>query len=132
MSTRSASAHPIIRYGGVGEISVSHGCSHLSDAPPQGGSQMHLPLHARRDAHAEGMPSQAPPEDGEKTTWGRPARIVGFVAVTATLAAVWVGVARSGGGIEASGADGTVATHCLLYTSPSPRDGLLSRMPSSA
>ena len=28
-----------------------------------------------------------------------------------------------------------VATHdidCLLYTSPSPRDGLLSRMPSSA
>ena len=24
------------------------------------------------------------------------------------------------------------AVHCLLYTSPSPRDGLLSRMPSSA
>ena len=23
-------------------------------------------------------------------------------------------------------------TDCLLYTSPSPRDGLLSRMPSSA
>ena len=23
-------------------------------------------------------------------------------------------------------------TNCLLYTSPSPRDGLLSRMPSSA
>ena len=26
----------------------------------------------------------------------------------------------------------TEATGCLLYTSPSPRDGLLSRMPSSA
>ena len=26
----------------------------------------------------------------------------------------------------------TKATICLLYTSPSPRDGLLSRMPSSA
>ena len=28
----------------------------------------------------------------------------------------------------------TIALHyvCLLYTSPSPRDGLLSRMPSSA
>ena len=26
----------------------------------------------------------------------------------------------------------TVAPSCLLYTSPSPRDGLLSRMPSSA
>ena len=27
---------------------------------------------------------------------------------------------------------GIVSTFCLLYTSPSPRDGLLSRMPSSA
>ena len=26
----------------------------------------------------------------------------------------------------------SVFTYCLLYTSPSPRDGLLSRMPSSA
>ena len=26
----------------------------------------------------------------------------------------------------------TLYSHCLLYTSPSPRDGLLSRMPSSA
>ena len=32
--------------------------------------------------------------------------------------------------IEAWGED--VPTGCLLYTSPSPRDGLLSRMPSSA
>ena len=30
------------------------------------------------------------------------------------------------------GAYGTRMTDCLLYTSPSPRDGLLSRMPSSA
>ena len=28
--------------------------------------------------------------------------------------------------------DRVIATPCLLYTSPSPRDGLLSRMPSSA
>ena len=27
---------------------------------------------------------------------------------------------------------GLVYVNCLLYTSPSPRDGLLSRMPSSA
>ena len=26
----------------------------------------------------------------------------------------------------------TTFNYCLLYTSPSPRDGLLSRMPSSA
>ena len=30
------------------------------------------------------------------------------------------------------GATYAVAAGCLLYTSPSPRDGLLSRMPSSA
>ena len=36
----------------------------------------------------------------------------------------------AGGTIEKMGAVGTNA--CLLYTSPSPRDGLLSRMPSSA
>ena len=29
-------------------------------------------------------------------------------------------------------APGTMSMACLLYTSPSPRDGLLSRMPSSA
>ena len=28
--------------------------------------------------------------------------------------------------------NGTTVRTCLLYTSPSPRDGLLSRMPSSA
>ena len=28
--------------------------------------------------------------------------------------------------------DGMIINACLLYTSPSPRDGLLSRMPSSA
>ena len=28
--------------------------------------------------------------------------------------------------------DAEMASDCLLYTSPSPRDGLLSRMPSSA
>ena len=31
-----------------------------------------------------------------------------------------------------SGVDGKLKKGCLLYTSPSPRDGLLSRMPSSA
>ena len=35
----------------------------------------------------------------------------------------------SGGG---GGGGGGLSNDCLLYTSPSPRDGLLSRMPSSA
>src|SRR5665647_1867930 len=38
------------------------------------------------------------------------------------------------GRVQAGAAGGSIApgTACLLYTSPSPRDGLLSRMPSSA
>ena len=35
-------------------------------------------------------------------------------------------------GIGATTAIFTLVHACLLYTSPSPRDGLLSRMPSSA
>ena len=34
--------------------------------------------------------------------------------------------------LEKTGAEFGYRTACLLYTSPSPRDGLLSRMPSSA
>ena len=44
---------------------------------------------------------------------------------------------RGGGGTNTTPplgltATGGVINDCLLYTSPSPRDGLLSRMPSSA
>ena len=34
--------------------------------------------------------------------------------------------------LEPTGVSRGQSRHCLLYTSPSPRDGLLSRMPSSA
>ena len=41
--------------------------------------------------------------------------------------------AREGNWVfTASGSAARFACPCLLYTSPSPRDGLLSRMPSSA
>ena len=36
------------------------------------------------------------------------------------------------GGVAGDGSKGGDSERCLLYTSPSPRDGLLSRMPSSA
>ena len=36
------------------------------------------------------------------------------------------------GSVFLDGVDVTHVVPCLLYTSPSPRDGLLSRMPSSA
>ena len=35
-------------------------------------------------------------------------------------------------GRDTAGKTGTIRTVCLLYTSPSPRDRSLSRMPSSA
>ena len=35
-------------------------------------------------------------------------------------------------GLYESGIDNVVCRHCLLYTSPSPRDRTRSRMPSSA
>ena len=35
-------------------------------------------------------------------------------------------------GFTSTGSCQSRITYCLLYTSPSPRDGLLSRMPSSA
>ena len=38
----------------------------------------------------------------------------------------------SGGGIFYSDAMGELSDFCLLYTSPSPRDSRVSRMPSSA
>ena len=49
-----------------------------------------------------------------------------LMSVPYALYALKAGSGGGGGG----GADGVGI--CLLYTSPSPRDGLLSRMPSSA
>ena len=42
------------------------------------------------------------------------------------------GRADDAGLVQAAVVDPRIHTVCLLYTSPSPRDGLLSRMPSSA
>ena len=47
---------------------------------------------------------------------------LGLVLVNITVALAWFGVNLLSVGLHT----------CLLYTSPSPRDGLLSRMPSSA
>ena len=45
----------------------------------------------------------------------------------------WISPTTDGGGnLGTIIGKGTVSISCLLYTSPSPRDGLLSRMPSSA
>ena len=50
---------------------------------------------------------------------------------TAELTQIKAGTALAGM-LDPFDAEGLNAMACLLYTSPSPRDGLLSRMPSSA
>ena len=56
---------------------------------------------------------------------GNPAHVVQHTAATGNLDKIWSKNVGKG-----SARKGRVV--CLLYTSPSPRDGLLSRMPSSA
>ena len=57
-------------------------------------------------------------------------------AVSSTARALIGQVTTTGSGSSTVGVQGESraadGTGCLLYTSPSPRDGLLSRMPSSA
>ena len=53
-------------------------------------------------------------------------------AQTRQKAAKWAEQAESPGAAHLSHATLAHIQRCLLYTSPSPRDGLLSRMPSSA
>ena len=53
---------------------------------------------------------------------GQPSTTTQFDGINVTLTNAASGT-ETGGGFQCT---------CLLYTSPSPRDGLLSRMPSSA
>ena len=68
-------------------------------------------------------------------------RIVSLVGLSATVLPEFVtgivlilifGIWLKGLPVTASWPEGAGPLTCLLYTSPSPRDGLLSRMPSSA
>ena len=50
----------------------------------------------------------------------------------ATQQLSWSGAEEGGNPADTALPSMVLAYACLLYTSPSPRDGLLSRMPSSA
>ena len=70
---------------------------------------------------------------------GRGFGVGSVVAVAVEVVAGGLAVDQAGRdlGVDGERGGGVVAPHviyvrCLLYTSPSPRDGLLSRMPSSA
>ena len=53
-------------------------------------------------------------------------------AFTYARSMLFAAAARKNGRTEIADLFEATARTCLLYTSPSPRDGLLSRMPSSA
>ena len=72
-------------------------------------------------------PASPPGADGAQSVPATPLHIPG-PAAPATPAATGADVVVT---IE-SGDEDDIIKACLLYTSPSPRDGLLSRMPSSA
>ena len=55
-----------------------------------------------------------------------------LVGSSALLRAATAGRTKIAKFLVQNGAKVNLANNCLLYTSPSPRDGLLSRMPSSA
>ena len=60
-------------------------------------------------------------------------KIVGISTASTTVALAGCGRKQAvSSDIQAQGDIPTDKMTCLLYTSPSPRDGLLSRMPSSA
>ena len=66
----------------------------------------------------------------DATTYGVGELVRDAVATGATT--VVVGLGGSGTNDGGAGLLAALGATCLLYTSPSPRDGLLSRMPSSA
>ena len=47
-------------------------------------------------------------------------------------AKIWIKLGRENSHLDPTAATGETISICLLYTSPSPRDATLSRMPSSA
>ena len=96
------------------------------------------PVEARREARRRFGGVEAMKDEHRDTrgvrwldTVARDARYgAGALRREPTFAAIVIGVLALG--IGANAATFTLFSACLLYTSPSPRDGLLSRMPSSA
>src|SRR5664279_5738391 len=98
----------------------------------------HFPRHRIRSTTMSGSPNPSRPPDhpnaaapAETLSRGLKQRHLTMIAIGGVIGAgLFVG---SGVVIANTGPSAFLgyAVTCLLYTSPSPRDGLLSRMPSS-
>src|SRR5664279_6026466 len=89
-----------------------------------GEHQLYPPLPAR----AQGIHARNVCSYNEFTTDNMRVFIVSHHHKRQGLKQMWSGIADRVAGRDEDNGSGI----CLLYTSPSPRDGLLSRMPSSA
>ena len=91
---------------------------------------MQLPIQSQSTNYAQPWEAAAGPEDLEQIARAADASGFDYVAVcdhiaipdeqAEAMSTTWYDTVS------------TLSWICLLYTSPSPRDGLLSRMPSSA
>ena len=99
-------------YGGTQTTSLEK--EPVAKAPSRPSEPVDQPAEARRTT----APAPAPTGLKAKLKGSRRLQIASVVGAVAILAAGYFGT--------------NYWTTCLLYTSPSPRDGLLSRMPSSA
>ena len=79
----------------------------------------------RSSPPAEGTESQMPPPPIRRAPFAKPSLLASAMAPPGTAFRRPVGVQQKTPVVN-------LDDDCLLYTSPSPRDGLLSRMPSSA
>ena len=93
----------------MAEEDMMGGRPQMGARPPVDAAMDTMPPMERPPMPRESMPEQMPPEAVERLM--QPSEEIGAVLV-ARLS--------------------NMSPNCLLYTSPSPRDGLLSRMPSSA
>ena len=112
------------------------GGKQYKNVPPNVTDEDVLRMHLSRQAEQIEQPALIVPEEEiEKNTVPDPS-IQEEQEDGSTMSAFGADVAkmflRTGQGAATFAADSVNVVGCLLYTSPSPRDGLLSRMPSSA
>ena len=70
--------------------------------------------------------------DFQKKVWAEIDKIPYGTTVTYKEIAIKIGKPKAARAVANACGQNPEPITCLLYTSPSPRDGLLSRMPSSA
>ena len=113
LPSADGTADQIITTDGAGQLSF------VDQSTINAGNAEHVVIYAKNTS-------------GSQIDKGTPVYITGTVGATDTVEIAPADASNSAKMPAVGLLDDTLANNCLLYTSPSPRDGLLSRMPSSA